>query len=226
MEDSGPDVEVNRFVGRDDTNSLTRKAFLAKVDRLLAQPGELFILYYAGHGTDQSERLAAPGAFCMQKDGYVTLDDLINVWAGQQVTARRGQRFVIIADSCFSGALVERLKQIHLERKREGLPNLNVAVQSACGVRETSMGGVFTLPFVEKQMGKRASFDWKGAVPHKSVCTACRSYYKDGCPSCTKLHKAGFPRSVDEVQHPDYFTTWGADNVSAGGFSLRFYRRA
>ena len=67
MEDSGPDVEVNRFVGRDDTNSLTRKAFLAKVDRLLAQPGELFILYYAGHGTDQSERLAAPGAFCCKR---------------------------------------------------------------------------------------------------------------------------------------------------------------
>jgi len=63
MEDSLDQMWINRFVGRDDTNSLTRKAFLAKVDRLLAQPGELFILYYAGHGTDQSERLAAPGAF-------------------------------------------------------------------------------------------------------------------------------------------------------------------
>ena len=51
-----------------------------------------------------------------------------------------------------------------------------------------------------------------------------KKWIRDG--SCTKLHKAGFPRSVDEVQHPDYFTRWGADNVSAGGFSLRFYRRA
>jgi hypothetical protein len=226
MESSGP-VEVNRFVGRDDTNSLTRKAFLAKVERLLAQPGELFILYYAGHGTDgtQAEHDAAPGAFCMQKDGYVTLDDLVNLWAGAQVTARRGQRFVIIADSCFSGALVGRLKQMHRERRREGLPNLNMAVQSACGTHETSTGGLFTRPFVEKQTGERSKFDWKGAIPHKSVCS-CRSFFKDGCSSCAMLHEEfGFPRHIGDVQHPDFFTTWGEDTINIGGFTLRFYRR-
>ena len=62
-------VNVNRFVGRDDTNSLTKRAFLSKVNKLFEQPGSLFILYYAGHGTDETRGEAAPGAFCMQKDG-------------------------------------------------------------------------------------------------------------------------------------------------------------
>ena len=163
----------------------------------------------------------------MQKDGYVTLDDLINMWVGPKVTARRGQRFVIIADSCHSGALVQRLKEMHLERKREGLPNLNVAVQSACAANELSTGGLFTAPFVEKQLGERSRFDWKGAVPHKSICTKCRSYYTDKCTSCAHLHKVvGFPRNVDDVQHPDFFATWGGDDAKASGFTLKFYRRA
>ena len=106
IERCGSAVEVERFVGRDDTNSLTRRAFLSKVERMLAQPGELFILYYAGHGTDgdAADPNGAPGAFCMQKDGFVTLDDLVNAWAGAQVTARRGQRFVIIAATRASAA--------------------------------------------------------------------------------------------------------------------------
>ena len=62
-------VNVDRFVGRDDTNSLTKCAFLSKVNKLFKQRGSLFILYYAGHGTDENRGEAAPGAFCMQKDG-------------------------------------------------------------------------------------------------------------------------------------------------------------
>ena len=229
MESAGPHlVDVNRFVGRDDTNSLTRKAFLNKVDRLLEQPGQVFVLYYAGHGTDGQQPVinSVPGAFCMQKDGFVTLEDLINSWVGPQVTARRGQKFVVIADSCHSGALVQQLKMIHRERSREGLPNLNMAVQSACGASELSSGGLFTKPFVEKQMGDRMRFDWKAAMPHPSICGACRKFYTPKCANCALLHSAGYPRTLDEVQHPDYFTTWGGDTVSIDGFDMRFYRRA
>ena len=49
----------------------------------------------------------------MKKGGFVTLDDLIDAWVGVRALDRRGQRFVIVADSCFSGALVDQLKAEH-----------------------------------------------------------------------------------------------------------------
>eukprot|EP00947_MAST-08B_sp_MAST-8B-sp1_P006469 g6469.t1 len=245
LEETAEVAEVKRFVGRDDTNSLTRRAFLNKVDKLLAQPGKVFVLYYAGHGTgggssddggggggggDYDDDDAAPGAFCMQKDGYVTMDDLINAWVGAQVTARRGQRFVIVADSCHSGALVDYLREKHRERRREGLPNLNMAVQSACGAAELSTGGLFTQSFLEQQQRKRFSgksggFDWAGCVPEPTACTKCRKFFQSSCSNCRKMRDDGYPVTVEEVQHPTYFATFGGSSVEEGRFKLRFYAR-
>jgi len=226
VEAAGPLACVQRFVGRNDTNSLTRKAFLDKVQRMLSHPGKVFILYYAGHGTkgDASWKDAKPGAFHMQ-DGHVNLDDLVNIWAGSQVTARRGQRFVIMADSCYSGALVSRLKEMHSERRQTGLPNLNMAVQSACGHNETSVGGVFTWRFVEQQLGKPQNFCWTSVVPPNTSCQRCHNYFNESCPNCQRMHELGFPRDLDEVQHPDFFTTWGGDSVQVDGFEMKFCRR-
>ena len=75
------DAVVTRFVCREDTESLTRKGFLNKVDRLLEQKGNVFILYNAGHGTKDAP---FPGAFCLKgkrENNYVQLSDFINAWA-------------------------------------------------------------------------------------------------------------------------------------------------
>ena len=78
---------------------------------------------------------------------------------------------------------------------------------------------------MEKQTGERAKFDWKGALD-KSICTKCHTYFKLGCSQCARLHAEGFPRTTDEVQHPDFFSTMKGDAIEVGGFTLRFYRRA
>ena len=231
LEDSSAVEEITRFVGRDDTNSLTRQAFLSKLDKLLQEDSDVFILYYAGHGTSGHPDIpdCAPGALCMKSDGYISLDDLINAWVGFGTYHRRGKRFVVVADSCHSGALVEQLRATHEDRRRKRLPNLNMAVQSACGANELSMGGVFTRPFLAEQRGGGGGgdgFNWEGCVPHVAACGSCRSYYKEACGGCEWLHKrCGFPRHVDDVQHPNYFSTFGGTCVEVDGFKLSFYRR-
>ena len=44
------------------------------VPHLLERDGDVFLLFYAGHGTSS-------GALCMQ-DGYITFEDLVNAWVG------------------------------------------------------------------------------------------------------------------------------------------------
>jgi hypothetical protein len=161
---NGVEVAVERFVGRCDTNSLTRKAFLNKLNRLLADPEpSLYILYYAGHGTESTDATlhCSPGAFCMQPihEGFVSIDDLVNAWHGPDIGLRRGKRFLVVADSCHSGAMVEALRAVHEERVRRRQPDLNMAVQSACGADEVAYGGTFTNAFLHFQEYS-GDFDW------------------------------------------------------------------
>ena len=63
-------------------------------------------------------------------------------------------------------------------------------------------------------------------MPHVAVCGGCRSYYNEACGQCERLHKRyGFPRHVGDVQHPNYFSTFGGACVEVDGFKLKFYRR-
>jgi len=218
-------VPVTQFVGRDDTESLTKVGFLNKVGRLLEQPGKVFILYYSGHGTDENSCEVKPGGFCMKKGGFVTLDDLIDAWVGVCALDRRGQRFVIVADSCFSGALVDQLKAEHRLREREGLPPLNMAVQSASRAHETSLDGFFTKKWLESNQTGR-EFDLSDAVPNPRMCRTCEYYYCPGCEECEYFHHSlNWPRDLNDVQHPDYFCTWRDTGIDINGSRLDFYRR-
>lgn len=198
--EKGAEVLVERFVGRSTTNSLTRKAFLSKLDRLLADPEPtLYILYYAGHGTSSADptRNCSPGAFCMQpwSEGYVSIEDLVNAWHGADIGKRRGKRFLVIADSCHSGAMVDALRAVHEQRERKRQPNLNMAVQSACSAEQFSYGGTFTNAFLHYNDDDRVDFDW-------------REYDRK------------------EKQHPDYFSTWGGKSLeTSDGFKIRLFRR-
>jgi hypothetical protein len=190
---------VERFVGKCTTNSLTRKSFLSKLGKLLADPEPtLYILYYAGHGTEESnpERNCSPGAFCMQPqgEGYVSVEDLVNEWHGADIAQRGEKRFLVVADSCHSGALVNALRAVHEQRERKRQPNLNMAIQSACSSGELSYGGTFTNAFIHYQE-ESGDFDW-------------RDY------------------DLERKQHPDYFSTWGGKSLeTSDGFKIRLFRR-
>jgi hypothetical protein len=148
---------VTQFVGRDDTSSLTKTRFLNMVERMFEKPGKVFVLYYAGHGTDDKKN---PGAFCVKgEECYVTLDDLINCWLGPRAhRGRRGKKFIIVADSCHSGHLVEQLKK---EDKKRGKGfKLNMGIQAACAPDEVSWDGLFTRLFFDAQ---DPGFDWEKA---------------------------------------------------------------
>jgi hypothetical protein len=190
---------VERFVGKSTTNSLTRKSFLSKLGRMLADPEPtLYILYYAGHGTEESnpELNCSPGALCMQplSEGFVSVEDLVNAWHGADIAQRGEKRFLVVADSCHSGALVDALRAVHEQRERKRQPNLNMAIQSACRSDELSYGGTFTNAFIRYQE-ESGDFDWRDC-------------------------------DLNGKQHPDYFSTWGGKSLeTSDGFKIRLFRR-
>jgi hypothetical protein len=143
----------------------------------------------------------------MDDDSVVTFADLVKCWDGRLATLEGGpaaavrarrQRFVVIADSCFSGALVEQLRNLPA-REREGL---GMAVQAACRSDEVSCGGVFTESFALRQATPPRNFQWARLA-----------------------QKLGY-RCTEELQHPVYYSTWREPKVAVDGVHLRFYKRA
>ena len=218
-----PGVALLRsFVGRDDTNSLTRRAFLNKIERLFEEPGPVFVTYYAGHGSSDG------GKLCMQ-DGYVRFEDVVALWEERLLAAASSEelRFVLIADSCHSGSLVTALKDYERARKDERSARpLRMAVQAACRAGELSTGGCFTSGFIRKQDGK--NFDWARFVEKPAACRVCRAFYQEGCDFCAVLHdQYHCAKDTSEVQHPDFYATWGeGELIDPGGFRMRLFRRA
>eukprot|EP00854_Cymbomonas_tetramitiformis_P004694 gene4694-5747_t len=103
-------VELERpTVGKEGSGFMTRARMCAMLTRMFERPAGdgrhrcAFVLYYAGHGDEE-------GSFCMEGDANMTFDDLVAVWEARS-PATSDQFFIVIADSCFSGKLVERLKQ-------------------------------------------------------------------------------------------------------------------
>jgi len=190
MKDVDPPTEV---VGADG-GKMTAPYFLREFKKLLHAPNNqnktVFILYYAGHGSQRMN-----GAFCMERSTFVSLKDLVDVWKARP-GRKRFQKLIIVADSCFSGALIDVLKSY----KKAERDTLGIGIQAACQNMEFSEGGVFTEVFTHKQLYNE-KFQW------------ARLAFLHGC-------------SVDEIQHPTFFTTWGTDNIETKkGFSFKFFKR-
>jgi hypothetical protein len=183
------DVEVQNPVIGEDGGKLTRRAFLSLFEDLVTVEGKtIYVLYYAGHGSERG------GAMVME-DGVVPLADIISVWEGRP-GRKRGQKLILIADSCHSGKLIEQLKQVP-KRARD---TLNIGIQAACLPAELSSGGIFTEVFTQKQLHNK-NFQWKKRAQEQNC-------------------------EEDEIQHPCYYTTWGTGTAETpDGFQFRFFSR-
>ena len=96
------------------------------------------------------------GELCLHDVGYCDLQGLLKPWIaavkGKSTNSsgeKKNKHVIIIADSCYSGKLVENLNDL---RQRPGPWNENdgctVTVQSACSSKEPTYGGYFTPCFV------------------------------------------------------------------------------
>ena len=211
------------FVGKVGTNSLTRVSFLNKLERLFNTPGKkLFLLYYSGHGSRN-------GNLCtddIDKSGGVSFTDIMNKWKYRKIAARKAQYFVLIADSCHSGALVDQLKKIPKSER----DTLNVGIQSASLASEYSVDGFFTRTFAEKQENPNNKFQWVKEL--KNQCWTCNNYPNDSCQNCARWTRRCRREdlvlydTVEDIQHPSYFNTWGDRKVPEScGVQFTFFER-
>lgn len=143
----------------------------------------LYLLYYAGHGT------LPHGQFCLEKNETVTLDDILGVWAASAPYLVGGSKLLIVADSCFSGAMAARLRAICTRKgqtgTREATAARSVTVQAACAADELSHGGVFTNRYVEEVSIPRTPLlaGWGRAVVRS--CCLVAPFCKEGKGTCT-----------------------------------------
>ena len=95
------------------------------------------------------------GELCLHEVGFCDLQGLLEPWIAavkKESIDRRGEKknkhVVIIADSCYSGKLVEDLAALNQWPGPWNENDCTVTVQSACNSREVTFGGYFTPCFV------------------------------------------------------------------------------
>jgi len=128
----------------------------------------LYVLYFAGHGT--KDKPVPLGDLVMERGEVVTLEDLLKAWAeSAPYRAGGGSRLLIVADSCYSGKLAERLRSLCTRPgqrgTREAAAARTVAVQASCSATENAEDGTFTSLFVQevsKTVRVRGLLFWGG----------------------------------------------------------------
>lgn len=96
----------------------------------------LYVLYYAGHGSKTD------GSFEMERGQVVTLDAILNAWEQSAPYKANVSKLLIVADSCFSGKLVEELRKRAIQRvTRMTDAARTVAIQASCGPNEVAWDG-------------------------------------------------------------------------------------
>ena len=95
------------------------------------------------------------GELCLHEVGYCDLQGLLKPWIaavrGGSINSsgeKQNKHVVIIADSCYSGKLVENLNELNQQRGPWNENRCTVTVQSACSSEEPTYGGYFTPRFV------------------------------------------------------------------------------
>jgi hypothetical protein len=105
-------VAANHIVYLADKQATTSHA-QAALDRMLAQsaPGDLLFFYFTGHGyqsDDGKKTFFATYDASDDRAGW-NVDAIARTIAGKF----RGDRVILAADCCYSGALVDRVKRLH-----------------------------------------------------------------------------------------------------------------
>ena len=187
----------------------TKKAdVLSQLADLFVRDSDLYILYYSGHGSkgekDESRGgLTGGGALCTGRQ-ELTFEDIINAWVmskkdvggaagrGGGRPPRRGRRLLLIADSCYSGKLVSKLKGLPKDEQTD----LNVGIQAAGNARQcvSEDSSFFTHGEVAYQAGRFTAY-W----------TAKQSEQV---------------RWTEKGQHPQFFATWASDSSEKSTFEV------
>ncbi len=153
------------------------------------------MLYFAGHGDPND------GRFCLEKREHVSLDDILASWAASAPYRAGGSKLLIVADSCFSGAMAARLRALCTGRAtRLATVAQTVAVQAACAADEVSYGGTFTHTYV------------KEVAKGRRVLDRHLLFYTTRFPT--------------HMQHPEFYCPWGEAELSTGprGKTLPLYK--
>ena len=105
--------------------------------------------------SDARDRTVKGGELCLHEVGYCDLRGLLQPWiaAVKQTSTnpdgiKKKKHLVIIADSCYSGKLVDDLTEIKGTIGPWNKNDCTVTVQSACSSGEVTLGGYFTPCFV------------------------------------------------------------------------------
>lgn len=117
----------------------------------------------------------------LQRQHLLTLDDCLEVW--EEVRgATRGSRLLIVADSCYSGKWISRLRGLPPSE----LARLNIGIQSAGNARQT--------------VGQASDFSHGG-----------RRFASSGCLTAyltAKQEEGAHVRWSWPRQHPQFYCTW------------------
>ena len=128
-------VPVEHFAC-DTRGGTGKKKVLRVLSKFFVQDAQTFVVCYSGHGdkgegNDPMEGGAFQVGVAGGDRGLVTFADIVSTWTAAK-GRRRGIKLLLVADSCYSGKLVSKLKRLPL-RERE---TLGLAIQSAGNARQ------------------------------------------------------------------------------------------
>lgn len=122
-----------------------KREMLDAIRKFFEQVKRNFILYYSGHGEQDSGNWVI-GKPDMSKVEVVTLDDILSLW--QCSPSHCYKRLLIVSDSCYSGAWAWQLERFHTSKL-----HCNISMVASCRADQTctdsSKGGDFTRYFLE-----------------------------------------------------------------------------
>jgi hypothetical protein len=119
-------------------------------------------------------RTVKGGELCLHDVGYCDLQGLLTPWiaavtkeSDKAPGVKKNKHLVVIADSCYSGKLVEELRHLAtIPNKPWNSNDCTVTVQSACSSNESTVGGYFTPLFIHlnknPQILQQLKDEWNG----------------------------------------------------------------
>lgn len=160
--DGTPNFDVMLLTGTGPSDRVTRTALRSKIQELFADPCEVALFYFAGHGHVESTGGYLLATDSVTGDDGVALNDILT-WAN----ASSAQNKVILLDSCHSGiAGAKSSGASALSELSEGLTILTASTAEQYATEENG-SGVFTTLLVDALSG--AAGDLLGNVTPGSV---------------------------------------------------------
>lgn len=124
------------FVNIDIKETLYQREYFAKIEEQFSLKSvHIHVVYYTGHGDKEGNWSTS--------NGFVTFESLIKLWKDSKAYQESAE-LIIVADCCYSGQWVAKLKQSDVNR---------VSIMASCKADEksfdTTKGGAFTVEWLK-----------------------------------------------------------------------------